>query len=156
MTERRRTDSRSRVIHASPDAIYAAFLSPDAWLEWLPPAGMTGRMHSFDPRPGGSYRMELFYGENFAGAGKTSETSDVMDGTFLEFVPGERVVQQVDFASDDPAFAGTMRMIWSLTPVADGTRVTLTCEDVPPGISQADHHEGLDSTLRNLEAYATR
>src|SRR5690606_16340682 len=77
MTERRRADSRSRVIHASPDAIYAAFLSPDAWLEWLPPAGMTGRMHSFDPRPGGSYRMELFYGENFAGAGKTSETSDV-------------------------------------------------------------------------------
>jgi hypothetical protein len=38
-------------------------------------------------------------------------------------VPNERVVQQVVFESDDPAFAGTMTMSWSLAPAAGGTVV---------------------------------
>ncbi|MEO3387658.1 SRPBCC domain-containing protein [Mesorhizobium sp. CAU 1741] len=156
MTEKGRIDSRSRTIGAPADRIYDAFLSADAWLEWLPPAGMSGLMHAFDPRPGGSYRMELLYRDDDTGTGKSTDTSDIVDGTFVDFMPGRRVVQSVTFASDDPAFAGEMRMIWNLTPVAGGTHVTITCENVPSGILQADHHDGLDSTLRNLEAFVTR
>jgi hypothetical protein len=56
----------------------------------------------------------------------------------VDIVPGERVVQAVDFVSDDPAYAGTM---------------TIVAEDVPDGISTEDHAAGLASSLANLAAY---
>lgn len=31
-----------------------------------------------------------------------------------------------------------------------GTKVTITCENVPEGIRQEDHDAGLQSTLKNL------
>lgn len=57
----RRTDSATRVIAASPQAIYQAFLDPKAWVTWLPPEGMTGHIYEFEPRPGGAYRIALTY-----------------------------------------------------------------------------------------------
>ena len=146
-----RTDSASRLIKASAEKIYRAFVDPDAWVRWLPPHGMTGEMHHFDPRPGGTYRMTLNY--NGAGAGKSSAETDVVKGTFVEFVPNDRVVQKVEFESNDPAFAGTMTMSWSLAAAEDGTEVTITAENVPPRISKDDHDAGLRSTLENLAAF---
>ena len=75
--------------------------------------------------------------------GKTTDDSDVVDTRILDVVPGERLVQAVDFASDDPAFAGTMTMTWSVEPQGDGTRVVILAEDVPSGISAEDHGEGI-------------
>jgi uncharacterized protein YndB with AHSA1/START domain len=57
----RRTDTATRVIAASPQAIYRAFLDPDAWVKWIPPEGMVGHIYAFEPRPGGAYRMALTY-----------------------------------------------------------------------------------------------
>jgi uncharacterized protein YndB with AHSA1/START domain len=85
--------------------------------------------------------------------GKSSEHSDVVEGRFVELVPNVRVVQEIDFESDDPAFAGTMRMIWSLVPVAGGTEVAIACENVPEGVSKEDHAVGLKSSLENLAAF---
>jgi Activator of Hsp90 ATPase homolog 1-like protein len=65
-------------------------------------------------------------------------------------VPNKRMVQEVDFVSDDPAFAGTMRMTWPLTPVDGATLVEFIAEDVPDGISAEDHASGLSSSLSNL------
>jgi hypothetical protein len=59
----------------------------------------------------------------------------------------------VEFESDDPAFAGTMKMTWSLAPVAEGTEVTVVCENVPNGIRKEDHDTGLRSTLENLASF---
>jgi hypothetical protein len=61
-------------------------------------------------------------------------------------------VQAVEFASDASAFAGTMVMTWEVSAVEGGTRVTIT-EDVPDGISAADHAAGLASSLENLAHY---
>ena len=71
-------------------------------------------------------------------------------------VPGVRVVQAVDFVSDDPAYAGTMTMTWEVTAVEAGTRVDIRADDVPPGISAEDHAAGLASSLANLAAYLER
>ena len=38
--------------------------------------------------------------------GKTSEHADVFSGEFLQLVPNERIVERVEFESDDPAFGG--------------------------------------------------
>lgn len=56
-----RTDSASRIIKASPQKIFQAFVDPWAWESWLPPKSMKGRVHVFDFRAGGRYRMELTY-----------------------------------------------------------------------------------------------
>ena len=34
----------SRVIRARPEELYAAFLDPTAFIDWLPPAEMTGEI----------------------------------------------------------------------------------------------------------------
>ncbi|MBM7047803.1 MULTISPECIES: SRPBCC family protein [Rhizobium] len=151
---KKRTDTGSRVIHASPHAIFQAFVDPTALVSWLPPQGMTGQIHAFEPREGGSYRLALTYdAPDHATYGKTSEHTDIVSGRFLEIIPDVRIVQAVDFQSDDPAFAGTMVMTWSLDVVPSGTKVTIICEDVPHGISKEDHDEGLKSTLGNLAKY---
>jgi uncharacterized protein YndB with AHSA1/START domain len=150
----KRTDRASRVIQASPQTIYRAFIDPMALVSWLPPKGMKARLDVFEPRVGGKYRMSLTYDESeHTTRGKTAEHEDVVEGQFVELVPDERVIQRVEFVSDDPEFAGTMTMTWSLAPVREGTVVTIVCEDVPAGIRKEDHDAGLQSTLGNLAAF---
>ncbi|AKQ66639.1 Aha1 domain family protein [Myxococcus hansupus] len=121
---------------------------------WLPPEGMKGHIQVFDPRAGGTYRMTLTYERSEHPApGKSSEREDIVNGQFVELVPDARVVQRFEFESDDPAFAGTMTMTWKLTPRAEGTEVTIVCENVPAGIRQEDHLAGMTSTLANLAAF---
>lgn len=152
MASRERVDTASRMIMASVEAVYAAFADPEAWTQWLPPTGMICEIAEFDFREGGRYRLTLTYTDQ-TGYGKSSDDTDIVQGTFAELVPNSRMVQLVEFASDDVAFSGTMHMNWSLTPEATGTRVTITAEDVPPGISPEDHATGMNSTLENLARY---
>ncbi|QJW36589.1 SRPBCC family protein [Cellulosimicrobium protaetiae] len=150
-----RVDEATRLVDAAPHDVYRAFVDPDALAAWLPPEGMTGRFEHFDLRPGGSYRMVLAYDDPQADPGKTGDGTDVVDVAIVDLVPGRCVVQQVDFPSDDPAFAGTMTMTWTVEPVGDGTRVTVRATDVPSGISPQDHAVGLASSLAHLDAYVT-
>jgi uncharacterized protein YndB with AHSA1/START domain len=114
---------------------------------------MTGRFERFDARPGGSYRLVLTYSDASGAPGKASAESDIVEARFVDIVPGERVVQAVDFVSDDPAYAGTMTMTWAVAAVDAGTRVDIVAENVPDGISAEDHAAGLASSLTNLAAY---
>lgn len=144
-----RTDTGSRVVAAPASSVYDALVDPVLLVRWLPPAGMSGSLEEFDPRPGGRYRMVLTYADS-SHAGKSGGASDVVEGRFVEVVPGRRIAQEADFVSEDPAYAGTMRMTWDLTPVADGTRVDVTATGVPDGISEGDHLAGIASSLANL------
>ena len=150
-----RTDERSLVVAAPRAEVFAALVDPDALQAWLPPAGMTGRFEHFDARPGGSYRLVLTHDDPAAAPGKTGDGSDVVEVRFVEITTDRRVVQAVDFVSDDPAFAGTMTMTWEVDDVDGGTMVRITAVDVPEGISADDHAEGMASSLRNLEAHLT-
>jgi uncharacterized protein YndB with AHSA1/START domain len=149
-----RTDTATRFIPASPAALYRAFVDPEALKAWLPPQGMSGRILQYDPREGGSYRIELrLEGEGHGVSGKTTGRTDVTSGRFLALEPGRRIVQTVEFDSADPAFAGTMVMTWLFEPLAEGTKVTVSAADVPPGISAEDHESGLASSLDNLARF---
>lgn len=146
-----RVDTASRVVAASAQAIYDTFIDPDCQARWLPPTGMTARFDRFEPYPGGHYRMVLTYAAGGAAhSGKSAADADIAEGRFIVLEPASRIVQTADFVSNDPAFAGTMTIEWTLHPVADGTRVTIAARDVPPGISAEDHIAGLTSTLANL------
>ncbi|GAA2590520.1 hypothetical protein GCM10010435_81480 [Winogradskya consettensis] len=150
-----RTDAASRVIAASIDRVYAALVDPEALMSWLPPDGMSGRFERFDAYPGGSYRLVLTYADASAAQGKTTVDTDIVEAEFVDIVPGVRVVQAVTFVSDDPAQAGIMTMTWEVTAVEHGTRVEFRAENVPAGISPADHAAGLNSSLANLAEHLT-
>lgn len=148
-----REDRASRLIPATAADVYAALVDPQALVDWLPPAGMTGSFERFAAYPGGSYRLVLTYTDHSTSRGKTAADIDVVESRFVELVPGVRVVQAVDFVSDDPGYAGTMTMTWVLTEVDGGTRVDITARDVPAGIAAAEHAAGMASSLENLATY---
>lgn len=148
---RGRTDSASIRVSSRPAAVYSAFADPDTLMKWLPPGDMTGRALEYDFREGGRYRIELTYGDDAPEAGgKTTGQTDVTAGRFLSLEPGKRIVQSVEFESGDASFVGEMVMTWMFESSPAGTLVTITAENVPPGISKADHDAGLRSSLENL------
>lgn len=151
-----RVDTVSRLIRASAATVYGAFATARAMESWLPPEGMTGTMLAFAFCEGGAYRMRLRYNASQHPSGKTTDDTDEVEVRFVKLVPDERIEQAVNFESDDPAFAGEMRITWALEAGPDGTLVTVRCEDVPAGIRPEDHQAGLTSTLSGLAAFAER
>ncbi len=149
----KRADRASKTLFATREAVYAALTDGAARAQWLAPTGMTSRLEHFDARPGGGYRAVLTYDDPAYTDGKTSAGSDVVDVRFVELVPGRKVVEACDFQSDDPAFAGTMTIVWTLHDANRATRVDVEARDVPPGIDPRDHEEGLMSSLDNLAAF---
>jgi uncharacterized protein YndB with AHSA1/START domain len=134
-------------------AIYSAFSEAGAMERWLPPSNMKGKMLHFDFRDGGSYRMRLAFRDPEQGAGKTSDDSDEVEVRLIRLEEGKRIEQEVAFESDDPAFAGLMRMVWTFQPENGVTLVTVRAENVPYGISPEDHEVGMNSSLENLAAF---
>ncbi len=148
-----RTDQASLLIHVGRDAVFAALTSRDALLAWLPPKGMQGRFERFDMRSGGGYRLALTYDDAADAPGKSSADSDVSEVRISQVDPGERLVQEIEFETDDPALQGTMLMEWRLHSVDEGTIVEIVASNVPEGIRARDHAEGITSSLANLAAY---
>jgi uncharacterized protein YndB with AHSA1/START domain len=144
----------STFVNAPREAVYRAFTDPDALSAWLAPGEMTGKVHEFDLRIGGGYRMSLYYPASESGSpGKTSELEDAYTARFVELAPPERIVAAIVFASEDPAFAGEMTMIVSLQEQNGGTEVTIEFEDIPPGISPEDNDAGTRASLEKLARY---
>ncbi|GAA0345763.1 hypothetical protein GCM10008931_41290 [Oceanobacillus oncorhynchi subsp. oncorhynchi] len=71
----------------------------------------------------------------------------------MEQVPNKRIVQSVNFDSEDPLFSGEMIQKWLLEDASEGTKVTVICENVPEGIRKEDHDIGLRFTLENLAVF---
>jgi uncharacterized protein YndB with AHSA1/START domain len=102
----------SKLIRASPETVYSAFTNPEALAVWLAPGEMTGKVHSFDLKQGGGYRMSLFYPQSEKGSpGKTAEKEDRFSARFIELTPPRKIVEAITFDSEDPAFSGEMIMM---------------------------------------------
>jgi len=118
---------------------------------------MTGQIHAFEPYAGGRFSMSLTYvKQEDRPRGKSSDDTDTVDGKFAELIPDEKVVQVTEFASDDPDFAGEMRITWSLADIEGGTEVTVLCEGIPSGIRLEDNELGSSVSLRKLAAFVER
>lgn len=144
----------SQVIPASREVVYAAFTDPAILVKWLPPGEMTGRMHEFDCGVGGGYRMSLFYPATAPAAiGKTSGHEDMVEVRFVELAPPERIVEAVRFVSADDAYRGEMTITIALSALGDATEVTMTFENLPPGVRPEDNDEGARQSLAQLAQF---
>jgi uncharacterized protein YndB with AHSA1/START domain len=109
----------------------------------------------FDPQQGGKFRMSFTYiSQQHQGEGKSSAHQDIFHGVFKELIPNQKIVEIVQFESDNPAYADEMTVATTLDPLGENTKVTFTCSNVPAGIKPEDHKKGINSTLDNLAAYA--
>ena len=126
-----------RVIRATPERIYRAFLDPDAMAKWLPPDGFTGKVHHLDARVGGTYEMSF---TNFC-TGK----SHTFGGTYLELAPPERIRYTDKFT--DPNVPGEMVTTLTLKRVSCGTELNVVQEGVPDIIPPELCHLGWQESL---------
>ena len=129
-----------RVLRATPEKIYRAFLDADAMAKWLPPNGYTGKVHHLDARVGGTYKMSF---TNF-----TTGRSHAFGGRYLELVPNERIRHTDTF--DDPNLPGEMQTAVSLKTVSCGTEVNIVQEGIPETIPAEACYLGWQESLTLL------
>ena len=129
-----------RVLRASPERIYRAFLTADAMAKWLPPFGFTCQVHELDARVGGRFRMSF---TNFStGHGHS------FGGEYRELVPNERLRYSDKF--DDPNLPGEMETTVTLRTVACGTELAVVQTGIPAVIPTEMCYLGWQESLVQL------
>ncbi|MDQ0395835.1 SRPBCC family protein [Labrys monachus] len=129
-----------RVLPASPQKIYRAFIEADALAKWLPPNGFTCTVDHLEAKVGGTFRMSF---RNF-----TTGHSHAFGGEYVELVPGERVRYTDRF--DDPNLPGEMQVTVALKKVSVGTEINIEQAGVPDLIPPEACYLGWQESLRNL------
>lgn len=129
-----------RVLRATPEKIYTAFIDADAMAKWLPPNGFTARVHQMDVRVGGTYRMSF---RNFS-----TGRSHSFGGKYLELVPNRKISYTDQF--DDPNLPGLMQTTVTLTPVSCGTELNVVQEGIPEAIPPEACYLGWQESLTLL------
>jgi uncharacterized protein YndB with AHSA1/START domain len=129
-----------RVLRATPERIYRAFLDADAMAKWLPPNGFTGKVHHLDAKVGGTYKMSF---SNF-----TTGKSHSFGGTYLELSPHERIRYTNKF--DDTNLPGEMQTTITLKQVVCGTELNITQQGIPPAIPVEACYLGWQESLTLL------
>ena len=129
-----------RVLRATPERVYRAFVDADAMAKWLPPHGFTGKVHQMDARVGGTYKMSF---KNF-----NTGTSHSFGGKYLELVPNERLRYTDKF--DDSNLPGEIQVTVTLRQVSVGTEVNIVQEGIPDAIPVEACYLGWQDSLRNL------
>jgi len=106
----------TRLIHASPAALYRAWTEPDLLRQWFAPHPFTVAAAETDPRPGGSTRIVM------RGPDGTEFASR---GVYLEVVENARLVfTDAYMRAWEPAEKPFFTAIITFAPEAGGTRYT--------------------------------
>lgn len=129
-----------RVLRATPERVYRAFLDPDAMVKWLPPHGFTGKVEHLEATVGGTYRMSF---TNFS-----TGHSHSFGGKYLELLPNERI-RHTD-AFDDPNLPGEMETTISLRPVFCGVELNIVQQGIPEVIPPEACYLGWQESLTLL------
>ena len=129
-----------RVLRATPEKIYRAFLDADAKVKWLPPNGFIGKVDHMDAKVGGTYKMSF---TNF-----TTGKSHAFGGKYLELTPHERIRYTDQF--DDPNLPGQMQTTVTLKKVSCGTELNIVQEGLPDVIPPEGCYLGWQESLTLL------
>jgi uncharacterized protein YndB with AHSA1/START domain len=126
-----------RVLRATPERVYRAFVDADAIAKWLPPNGFTCKVHHLDAKVGGTYKMSF---TNF-----TTGNSHAFGGEYLELVPYERIRYTDKF--DDPNLPGEMQTTVTLGKLSVGTELNVVQKGIPDAIPPEACYLGWQESL---------
>lgn len=129
-----------RVLRATPDRVYRAFLEADAVAKWLPPYGFVCQVHQLDAKVGGIYKMSF---RNFG-----ANQIHAFGGEYLELVPSEKLRYSDRF--DDPNMPGEMITTVTLRKVSCGTEIAIEQSGIPAAIPTEMCYLGWQESLMQL------
>ena len=129
-----------RVLRASPEKVYRAFLEADALAKWLPPHGFTCTVHQLKAAVGGSFKMSF---RNFS-----TGNSHSFGGEYLELKPNQLIRYTDKF--DDPGLPGVLEVSVDLVPVSCGTELSVVQTGIPEAIPLEMCYLGWQESLMQL------
>ena len=129
---------REVAIDASPEAVWEFLVDPEKATRWM------GQKASFEPRPGGLYRVEVIPGNTAV-------------GEFVELDPPRRLVFTWGW---EPGGAGTLPVGSStveieLVPEGGGTLLRFSHRELPNAEAAEKHAHGWDHYLERLALAST-
>ena len=133
-----------RVLRATPERVYRAFLEADVVAKWLPPYGFTCQVHHLDARVGGTHKMSF--------RNVTTGKADSFGGEYLELVPFEKIRYTDSF--DNPGLPGEMVVTVTLRQVSCGTDLSIVQEGIPEQIPTEMCYLGWQESLLQLARVA--
>ena len=124
---------REIAIGASPETVWQFLVDPDKATRWM------GQSASFDPRPGGVYRVEVISG-------------DTARGEFVELDPPRRLVYTWGWEEGRASNVapGSTTIEIELVPNDDGTTLRFSHRGLPSAESAESHAHGWDHYLERL------
>lgn len=141
----------TKEIHASPERIYHACTHPEELIRWRVPGNMTAKIHHYDLREGGGYKMSLLYPPKQGHLpGKTDKNEDRYSANFKKLDPPNTIIEAIQFSSADPQFSGEMIMEISLIALKNSTKVSIKFTHIPKGINPKDNETGTNEALEKL------
>ena len=129
-----------RVLRCRPERLYKAFLDADGLAKWLPPYGFTCKVHQFEGKVGGKFRMSF---TNFG-----SGNSHSFGGEYLELKPHERIRYTDKF--DDPNMPGVMTVTVDIKKVSCGSELNVEQAGIPDAIPVEMCYLGWQESLMQL------
>lgn len=139
-----------RLIDASPETVYGAFLDKAVLAKWISPfPGVDAQVQELDARVGGRVRFVMV--DDKGNAFPPEEL------TFEELTPFSRIVQYQSNAGRNDIFADhPLRMTVTLEPVGARTRLVLTQEGLPASFPLDMAKGGFSACLDKLEKAVAR
>lgn len=124
---------RQIAIAASPETVWELLVDQDQAIRWM------GVVASFDPTPGGIYRVEVVPGQ-------------VARGAFVEIDPPRRLVLTWGWepGSRSPVPPAESTVEFDLTRTAEGTLLRLTHRGLPDAAARESHAQGWEHYLGRL------
>ena len=126
---------REIAIAASPDTVWQFLVDPDKATRWM------GQSASFDPRPGGVYRVDVIPGHKAS-------------GEFVELDAPRRLVYTWGWEPGEdgpnPVPPGSSTIEIELVPTGEGTTLRFSHRDLPSAYAAQSHGHGWDHYLERL------
>jgi len=118
-------------IAAEPETVFPYFTDPGRYVQWM---GTSARL---DPVAGGEYCVHMRDGVETA-------------GVFVEVDPPRRLVFTWGWTTNKAVPPGSTRVVVTLEPEADGTRVVLRHHGLPDEQERTHHSAGWEMYLGRL------
>jgi uncharacterized protein YndB with AHSA1/START domain len=109
------------VIKAPVAKVFKAFSDPEAKASWMPPFGFLCKVHRYDFKVGGGYKMSFV---NFTTGGSSN-----FFGKFIEIRPNDLIRFTDQF--EDPNLPGEIMVTIQFKEVMCGTELRIKQENVP-------------------------
>ncbi len=142
----------TRWVRAESDEVYQALLDPFAVAAWRVPNGMSAKIHEFDARKGGRFRISL-HPDAAGEASRSAEGTQTFRARFTRLLPGQLVVETIEFQSRNPRMDGILTITTELRDADGGTEVTMVYDDIPDAAQGAVDDVALQMALVRLAAW---